>query len=431
MESSTSKDLREAMDGEMLHDDEATAAAAGGGPSNSTVESEDSDGSTRRYRTLTRRKRLLGSDSQQRSPATSKTPPTSPDDITASPTEVSRDMIARGVNDRWVDNHRRNWWKHSDESHRYTIGSATYVYRQPKKLPLENPTLAVGQDGHTYHIFQYKGSDQWGFPIGNPNRYHYPFILNDFKTKYSSVAASRRKKQESGEEESDPESQSDRSDRKPPASSMGKARKVHGNKSPRNRRAFSETRPCRRTNPFTGACRKKFRRKAGTNAIRQIKQYQGKGRVYQLFETAVNGEEKYVRPDYRDFKWTHEATRLMIPKATFQKLVREIAVVHHKSDLRFTVDAVLALQTAAEAHLVEVFQDANMCAIHAKRGTLMYRDMRLATKIRRDNVPESNFEKWEKDDGSVGCFVRHKKSILGYGTAPSLYRTDGVPQGRY
>ena len=60
----------------------------------------------------------------------------------------------------------------------------------------------------------------------------------------------------------------------------------------------------------------------------------------------------------------------MIRKLLFQRLVREIAQ-DFKSDLRFQGSAVLALQEAAEAYLVGLFEDTNLCAIHAKRVTIM------------------------------------------------------------
>lgn len=53
-----------------------------------------------------------------------------------------------------------------------------------------------------------------------------------------------------------------------------------------------------------------------------------------------------------------------------------------KSDLKFQAQAVLALQEAAEAYLVGLFEDTNLCAIHAKRVTIMPKDMQLARRIR-------------------------------------------------
>jgi histone H3 len=58
----------------------------------------------------------------------------------------------------------------------------------------------------------------------------------------------------------------------------------------------------------------------------------------------------------------------------FQRLVREIAT-EYKSDLRFQSQAVFALQEAAEAYMVGLFEDTNLCAIHAKRVTIMPKDI--------------------------------------------------------
>ncbi|KNB43136.1 histone [Blastocystis sp. subtype 4] len=76
-------------------------------------------------------------------------------------------------------------------------------------------------------------------------------------------------------------------------------------------------------------------------------------------------------------------TELLIRKLPFQRLVREVAQ-DFKNDLRFQSSAVMALQEAAEAYLVSLFEDTNLCAIHAKRVTIMPRDMQLARRIRNE-----------------------------------------------
>jgi histone H3 len=67
----------------------------------------------------------------------------------------------------------------------------------------------------------------------------------------------------------------------------------------------------------------------------------------------------------------------LIRKAPFQRLVREVAQ-DFKSDCRFQSTAVLALQEASEAYLIGLFEVSNLCAIHAKRVTIMPKDMMLA-----------------------------------------------------
>ena len=49
---------------------------------------------------------------------------------------------------------------------------------------------------------------------------------------------------------------------------------------------------------------------------------------------------------------------------------------------RFQGTAVMVLQEAAEAYLISLFEDGNLCAIHAKRVTLMPKDIQLAKRIR-------------------------------------------------
>ncbi|GMI77840.1 histone 3.1 [Hibiscus trionum] len=67
------------------------------------------------------------------------------------------------------------------------------------------------------------------------------------------------------------------------------------------------------------------------------------------------------------------------------RLVREIAQ-DFKTDLRFQSSAVAALQEAAEAYLVELFEDTNLCAIQAKRVTIMPKDIQLARRIRGERA---------------------------------------------
>jgi len=108
----------------------------------------------------------------------------------------------------------------------------------------------------------------------------------------------------------------------------------------------------------------------------------------------VNRPEKRkyrYRPGYRALKEIRkyqETTDLLIPKLPFARLVREItrdywpAGPAGNKDFRYTVEALMALQTAAEAYLVGLFEDGLMCALHAKRVTLQVRDIQLARRIR-------------------------------------------------
>jgi histone H3 len=73
-------------------------------------------------------------------------------------------------------------------------------------------------------------------------------------------------------------------------------------------------------------------------------------------------------------------TELLIRKLPFQRLVREVGA-QFRGELRFQSAAVLALQEAAEAYLVQLFESANLAAVHARRATLMLRDIQLARRI--------------------------------------------------
>ena len=74
-------------------------------------------------------------------------------------------------------------------------------------------------------------------------------------------------------------------------------------------------------------------------------------------------------------------TNLLIRKLPFQRLIRELAQ-KFKVDVRFRSSALMALQEAAEAYLIRLFEDTNLCAIHAKRVTIMPKDIQLARRIR-------------------------------------------------
>ena len=85
----------------------------------------------------------------------------------------------------------------------------------------------------------------------------------------------------------------------------------------------------------------------------------------------------------REVRKLQKSTELLVRKAPFQRLVRELAT-SHKAGLRFQASAVLAIQDATEAYMVGLLGDSNLCAIHAKRVTLFSRDLKLARRLRGD-----------------------------------------------
>jgi histone H3 len=87
----------------------------------------------------------------------------------------------------------------------------------------------------------------------------------------------------------------------------------------------------------------------------------------------------------REIRKFQKSTELLIPKLPFQRLLREVAQ-DFKTDLRFQSHAVLALQEASEAYLVGLFEDTNLCAIHAKRVTIIPKDIQLARRIRGERT---------------------------------------------
>ena len=125
--------------------------------------------------------------------------------------------------------------------------------------------------------------------------------------------------------------------------------KSTGGKAPRGHLA---TAAARKQRPHTGGVKKPHRYRPGTVALREIRRYQ-------------------------------KSTDLLIRKAPFLRLYREILINDlEKTDFRVRAESALALQEATEAYLVGLFEDTNLCAIHAKRVTIMPKDIQLARRIR-------------------------------------------------
>ena len=82
-----------------------------------------------------------------------------------------------------------------------------------------------------------------------------------------------------------------------------------------------------------------------------------------------------------------KGTSLLLRRLPFARVVKEITERYNdKSERayasRWQAVALEALQEASEAYLVQLFEDANLCAIHAKRVTIMVKDVQLARRIR-------------------------------------------------
>jgi histone H3/H4 len=84
----------------------------------------------------------------------------------------------------------------------------------------------------------------------------------------------------------------------------------------------------------------------------------------------------------REIRFYQRNTDLLIRKLPFARLVREVQMYFLRRPFRWQAQAVLALQEAAESHLTGLFEDANLAAIHAKRVTVMPKDIQLARRIR-------------------------------------------------
>ena len=127
------------------------------------------------------------------------------------------------------------------------------------------------------------------------------------------------------------------------------AKRSTGGKAPRKQLA---TKAARKSAPATGGVKKPHRYRPGTVSLREIRRYQKSG-------------------------------ELLVPKLPVARTFKEIAQ-DFMADVKVQSAAFLVVQEMAEAFLVNRFEDANCCAIHAKRVTVMKKDMQLAKRIQRN-----------------------------------------------
>lgn len=119
-------------------------------------------------------------------------------------------------------------------------------------------------------------------------------------------------------------------------------KKVSAKKEQDSKTVMSKSKMIKKNAPAVGGMkekeRKQRRNRPGTVALREIKRYQ-------------------------------KTVEMLLPRAPFQRLVREITQdLDH--ELRFAAQALIAIQESAEAYIVGIFEDTNLCAIHAKRRTI-------------------------------------------------------------
>ena len=118
----------------------------------------------------------------------------------------------------------------------------------------------------------------------------------------------------------------------------------------------AQIKAAKKSSKVTGGVKKPHRYRPGTVALQEIRKYQ-------------------------------KSTELLIRKLPFQRLVREIAQEFtNNRELRFQGTSILALQEAAESYLVGLFEDTNLCAIHAKCVTIMPKDIQLARRLRGERA---------------------------------------------
>ncbi|KAI3798495.1 hypothetical protein L1987_33772 [Smallanthus sonchifolius] len=89
----------------------------------------------------------------------------------------------------------------------------------------------------------------------------------------------------------------------------------------------------------------------------------------------------------REIRRLQKTVNLLIPAAPFIRTVREISHYLAPEITRWQAEALQALQEAAEDYIIQLFEDSMLCAIHAKRVTLMKKDWELARRLGKKGQP--------------------------------------------
>ncbi|KAH7447550.1 hypothetical protein KP509_01G111400 [Ceratopteris richardii] len=114
-----------------------------------------------------------------------------------------------------------------------------------------------------------------------------------------------------------------------------------------------------------------------------------------ISESASDGEPSTNEESTPQRRWRHcrafveirhyqKSIELLIPRRSFARVVNE-ELQSYCAGLRIQGIGLEAFQEEAEAYLVSMFEDSNLCAIHAKRVTIQPKDIQLARRIRGNN----------------------------------------------
>ena len=120
-----------------------------------------------------------------------------------------------------------------------------------------------------------------------------------------------------------------------------------------------------KSTPLVFKTKKDFRKQPGGRALAEIRHYQ-----------------------------RHGSYDLLIRKLPFQRTVREIMQEECNKSYRFQASALAALQEASEDYLVRLFEDTNICAIHARRVTILPKDIQLARRLRGETPRDKYKPTW-------------------------------------
>lgn len=156
--------------------------------------------------------------------------------------------------------------------------------------------------------------------------------------------------------------------KRPTSSGRRKSHPIRAVKSPNKGSISKQTHPSSPSTPKSTSPRKSLSKTTTKNATMDV------SRRTRRFKSGTKA--------LREIRALQRSTNLLIPKASFCRLVKEIINQFSYHDMRIQSSALQALQEAAEMYMVQIFEDSLLCTLHGKRVTLQINDLHLVRRLR-------------------------------------------------
>ena len=148
-------------------------------------------------------------------------------------------------------------------------------------------------------------------------------------------------------------------------------------KSPEEKEKENEIKPKKEKRQSTNTNQRK-------NELKELMDEQKKFNITRKSMASYNRRKKFEN-SARLSETREMITRLEISKKAFSALVQDITqTLFPKQGFNFSLRGIAALHVASEDYLIGLFEDSYLCSLHAKRVTLMRKDVNLARRLRGD-----------------------------------------------